>query len=85
MRAAVLADARLDHHDGMLSGPSPRAVEAQERGPCALRNAAASVRTPSTEERPVEASAVAVLMLEAHWHGREVTALTHTPSLELNR
>lgn len=66
MRAVVMADARLDHHDSVLSQSSSRAAEGHECGPCAVRAAAASVRTHSTEQRPVGASAVAALMLEVH-------------------
>lgn len=59
MRAVVMADARLDYHDGMLSNSSSWAAEGHEWGRGAVRAAAASIRTRSTEQRPVGASAEA--------------------------
>lgn len=83
MRAAITADAQCDHHDGVLSGVSLRAAEGDECGPGVLRAAAVSIRTRSTQQRPVEPNAVAAVMLEADWYDRAVTALTHTRLLEL--
>lgn len=82
MRAVVVADARLDGHDSVLSDSSARAAEGHEGGPGAVRTAAASIRTRSTEQRSVGASAVTALMLETRRCCQAVTALTHTRLLE---